>query len=158
MNASDMKDCENQVLLFFRHLDEHEYDALAALLAPDALWYRQGKILQGPAQVLDALKQRSPTMKIAHVITNLAFVERGAKDDDIRDNDNRNDTDCTIRGYMLVVRHEPGGPLAGPAPLKGIESIRSVHVKLRKIEGQWTITEMSAEDNRFDAKIQGEEI
>lgn len=177
MNSPDMKQCENQILLFFRYLDEQQYEALVALLAPDAVWHRQGKVLQGPSQVHAALMQRSLTMKIAHIITNLVFVksDKDGEGDgygiDARNSDKRNidkrdinernigerdineghTLECTIRGYMLVVRHEPGAPLDGPAPLKGIESIRSIQVRMRQMGGQWMIIEMSAEDNRFAA-------
>lgn len=167
MSPPDMKQCENQVLLFFRYLDEQQYDALVALLAPDAVWHRQGKVLQGPSEVHAALMQRSPTMKIAHIITNLVFVkcDNGGEGDnhgiDARNIDKRDinerdinechSVECIVRGYMLVVRHEPGAPLDGPAPLKGVESIRSIHIRMRQMEGQWMIVEMSAEDNRFAA-------
>lgn len=134
----DMKQCENQVMLFFRHLDERHYDALAALLAPDAVWHRQGKVLKGPAEVHAALKQRSATMKIAHIITNLAFDEYEPEH-------------CTMRAYMLVVRHEPGKELCGPSPLKGIESIRNTHVKMKRVADRWLITELNGEDIIFAA-------
>ncbi len=133
---SDMKQCENQVMLFFRHLDERHYDALAALLAPDAVWHRQGKVLKGPAEVHAALKQRSATMKIAHIITNLAFDEYEPEC-------------CKMRAYMLVVRHEASGELGGPSPLKGIESIRNMHVKMKRDADRWLITELNGEDIIF---------
>ncbi|MGH8814202.1 MAG: nuclear transport factor 2 family protein [Advenella sp.] len=133
-----MKQCESQVMHFFRSLDERRYDALADLLAPDAIWRRQGKVLTGPAQVLQALQQRSPTMKIAHIITNLVFEECETQR-------------CTIRGYMLVIRHEPGGPVQGPCPLQGIESVRNVHIQMKQVADSWLIAELSAEDTIFAA-------
>ena len=134
----DMKQCENQVMLFFRYLDECKYDALVALLAPDARWHRQGKVLEGPAQVHAALKQRSPTMKIAHVITNLASDEYDAQR-------------CSIQAYMLVVRHEPGRQVAGPVPLNGIESIRRLQIGMVQHAGHWMIARLNAEDTIFAA-------
>lgn len=137
MNAA-MKQCENQVMLFFRHLDERSYDALAALLAPDGIWRRQGKVLRGPQQVLNALQQRSPTMKITHIITNLVF--------------DKYDTQCcTMRGYMQVIRHEPGGPVQGPCPLQGIESIRNVQIQMHQVADSWLIAELCAEETIFAA-------
>ena len=129
-------ECTNQVLRFFRYLDARNYDALAALLDADAIWRRQGKVLKGPAAALEALAQRSPTMRIAHVITNLASDDCGQDR-------------CDVRGYMLVVRHEPGQALAGPAPLRGIESIRDLRVELARRGQAWLITELSAEDVLF---------
>lgn len=137
MNAA-MKQCENQVMLFFRHLDERSYSALAAVLTPDAIWRRQGKVLRGPQQVQQALQQRSPTMRIAHIITNLVF-------------DKCETQCCTIRGYMLVIRHEPDGPVQGPCPLQGIDSIRNVHIQMKRVADSWLIAELSAEETIFSA-------
>ncbi|RTZ43391.1 hypothetical protein EKL30_11035 [Candidimonas sp. SYP-B2681] len=132
----DMKQCENQVTLFFRHLDERRYDALVALLASDAVWHRQGKVLEGPSAVHAALMQRSATMKIAHIITNLVFDEYETER-------------CAMRGYMLVVRHEPGVEICKPSPLTGIESIRNMHIKMKRDAGHWLITELNGEDIIF---------
>lgn len=134
--TTEMKICENQVMLFFRHLDERQYDALAALMAPQGVWRRQGKVLTGPGQAREALARRSPTMRIAHLITNLACKQQ----DDQR---------CTVTGYMLVVRHDPGAVVAGPLPLKGIESIRDLQVSLERHGGKWLISELSAENIIF---------
>lgn len=134
--STEMKICENQVMLFFRHLDERQYEALAALIAPQGIWRRQGKVLTGPGQARAALAQRSPTMRIAHLITNLAC-------------ELKNEHQCSVRGYMLVVRHDPGSAVAGPLPLKGIESIRDLQVSLERHDGKWLISELSAEDIIF---------
>lgn len=136
---NDMKQRENLVMLFFRYLDERNYDALVALLAPDAIWHRQGKMLNGPAEVHAALTQRSTTMTIVHIITNLAFDEYETER-------------CTMRGYMLVVRHESSEALSGPSPLKRIESIRNMHVKMKREADRWFITELNSEDTVFAAE------
>jgi len=134
----DMKQCENQVMLFFRYLDECKYDALVALLAPDARWHRQGQVLEGPAQVHAALARRSPTMKIAHVITNLASDDSDAQH-------------LSMQAYMLVVRHEPGRQVAGPVLLNGIESIRRLQIGMVQHAGRWMISRLNAEDTMFAA-------
>lgn len=131
-----MKICENQVMLFFRHLDDRQYDALAALIAPHGVWRRQGKLLTGPEQARAALANRSATMRIAHLITNLACEQLDAER-------------CAMRGYMLVVRHDPGAAVTGPLPLKGVESIRDLQVQLVCHEGKWLISELSVEDIIF---------
>lgn len=128
--------CTNQVLRFFRYLDERRYDALAALLSDDAVWHRQGRELAGPAKVLDALAQRSATLRIVHIMANLMAEELDADR-------------CVMQAYMLVVRHEPGCELAAPAPLDGIESIRTMHVALRRDGSQWLITELKGDGILF---------
>ncbi|MFA7668961.1 MAG: nuclear transport factor 2 family protein [Burkholderiaceae bacterium] len=134
----DMTECGNQVMLFFRHLDERDYDALAGLLTPDAIWHRQGKQLRGPAEALQALQLRSPTMHIVHIITNLVV-------------DRIDEHDCLMRGYMLVVRHEAGQALDGPAPLDGIDSIRTIHVALKRGDTGWLINELNNDPIAFAA-------
>jgi hypothetical protein len=131
-----IKDCENQVMLFFKHLDDRQYDALIALLTPQCAWRRQGKVLATPAEALAALQQRSATMRIAHIMTNLACTAI----DEQR---------CTLHGYMLVVRHDPGKVVQGPVPLDGIESVRRVQATLERHENVWLINELSAEDILF---------
>lgn len=137
MNAV-MKQCENQIMLFFRYLDECRYDALVALLAPDAIWRRQGKVLKGPQQVRQALQQRSQTMTIAHIITNLVF-------------DDCDTRYCSIRGYMQVYRHESGEPIQRPCPLRGVESIRNIQIRMMLVADGWQIAELSAEETIFSA-------
>lgn len=121
---------------FFRYLDERRYDDLVSLLASQAVWHRQGRVLTGPQQVLTALEQRSPTMRIVHIITNLMA-------------DVLQDGHCTLRGYMLVVRHEPGSHASGPSPLEGIESIRTMVIKLERDDTQWRISELKGDDVLF---------
>lgn len=128
--------CNNQVLRFFRYLDERHYDALAALLASDAVWHRQGRILRGPAEVQAALEQRSVTMRIAHIIANLMVDELDADH-------------CIMRAYMLVIRHEPGRDQNGPSPMEGIESVRTMHIRLERTDAQWLITELKGDDILF---------
>lgn len=133
---NDMKVCENQVLRFFRYLDERRYESLAGLMAPDGIWHRQGKVLKGPAQVLAAVQSRSPTMRIAHIATSLA-VESIAADQ------------CTVHGYMLIIRHDPGVLTADPLPLHGVESVRNLLARLERRDGGWLISELSVEQTIF---------
>lgn len=131
--------CRNQVLGFFRDLDDNAYDSLVSRMAPDAVWHRQGKVLTGRGAVLDALSVRSRTMRIHHLICNLFADEVG-------------DGRCAMRGYMLVVRHDAGRPLEGPAPLSGIENIRTTHVELARVDGAWLIARMRNDEPSFDMK------
>lgn len=134
--TSNLTACGNQVFRYFRYLDERDYDALTSLLTHDAVWHRQGRILTGRAQVHEALRLRSGTMRIAHIITNLMA-------------DTLHESECAMRAYMLVVRHEPGHELVGPAPLQGIESIRTMHIKLKRDGDEWLISEMTGDGVLF---------
>lgn len=132
--------CRNQVMGFFRDLDDNAYDSLVSRMAPDAVWHRQGKVLTGREAVLQALSARSPTMRIHHLISNL-FA------------DSVEDSRCVMRGYMLVVRHDAGRVLEGPAPLSGIENIRTTHVELARVAGAWLIVRMRNDDPSFAVAI-----
>lgn len=134
--SDDVNVCTNQVMLFFRHLDDRNYDALVSLLAPDSRWHRQGKILQGPEQALEALKLRSPTMRIAHVITNLVVDTHDARS-------------CAMRGYLLVFRHDDGVVNAGPSRLDGVDSVRTMHIQSKRMGDQWLIAEIKDEGIMF---------
>jgi hypothetical protein len=128
--------CRNQVLGFFRDLDENDYESLAGRMLPDGVWHRQGKVLTGREAVRAALAQRSRTQRIHHLIVNLYA-------------DTIDGTRCTLRGYMLVVRHDEGKPLDGPAPLAGIENIRTTRVQLAWRDGTWFIADMRNDEPSF---------
>ena len=70
--------CHNQVMAFFRDLDENRYDDLVRRLAPDGVWLRQGQTLAGRDAVLAAL---APLPDPAHPPPDLqpggARLERG---------------------------------------------------------------------------------
>lgn len=53
---------------------------------------------------------------------------------------------------MLVVRHDSGAALSGPAPLTGIDSIRTTHIELARHDGAWLITRMANDDPGFSAQ------
>lgn len=138
MSGDILGACTNQVMAFFRDLDESDYASLAQRLAPDGVWHRQGKVLRGRDEVRQALALRSPTQRIHHLIVNLAA-------------DACEPRRCALRGYMLVVRHDSGAPLAGPAPLRGIENIRTTRVELERRDGQWLITLLRNDEPSFAA-------
>jgi hypothetical protein len=124
------------VIRFFRHLDEGNYRALAALLHPQGVWHRQGAELRGEAQVIDALAKRSPTRRIVHLLTNLVA-------------DMPEDGNAEVTGYMLVVMHEAGVKLTGPAPLAGIESIRMIRARLSHTKQGWRVERMASDPALF---------
>ncbi|ARP88886.1 hypothetical protein CAL14_00045 [Bordetella genomosp. 9] len=130
--------CRNQVLGFFRDLDDNDYASLVRRMTPDGVWHRQGKVLEGREAVLSALATRSPTMRIHHLICNL-FADRADA------------AHCAMRAYMLVVRHDAGRALAGPAPLTGIENIRTTHIELARADGGWLIAQMRNDEPSFAA-------
>lgn len=128
--------CSNQWLLFYRYLDERDYAALLETLSEEVVWERQGKQLQGKDAVLAALQQRSPTMRIHHLLCNVVVTHADA-------------AHCRLSAYMLVLRHEAGVALPGPAPLRGIESVRGTHVEFARLGQAWRITRLYNDDISF---------
>ena len=134
----DMAEAVSAVVQFYRHLDDRNVAGLTALMQPDGVWHRQGAALVGEAAIAAALARRSPTMRIHHLLTNTFAVPAGADG-------------ASFTAYMLVVRHEPGGPLAGPAPLSGIENIRTIRASLRHTAQGWRIASMQGDPPSFAA-------
>lgn len=59
------------ILYFFKALDERRYEDLVALFGENGTWHRQGKLLNGADEVLDALKARSQDLTTVHCISNI---------------------------------------------------------------------------------------
>ncbi|WP_375688433.1 nuclear transport factor 2 family protein [Pseudooceanicola sp. LIPI14-2-Ac024] len=120
---------------FFRHLDDSDYEALASLL--DGEWHRQGKVLTGRDAVLAALSTRSPTRRIHHLLTNICGEDRGG--------------DVALTAYMLVVQHDAGTPIDGPAPLAGLASIRTLRARAAGTPDGWRIRWLKSDPPTFAA-------
>lgn len=125
------------VTRFYRHLDESNYEALADLMHPEGVWYRQGKELRSRDAIVTAMSDRSPTRRIHHLLTNV-FAEL--------EGDGRA---AEVTGYMLVVRHESGRVQEGPAPLEGIENIRTIRARLRETPSGWRIERLRSDPPSF---------
>ncbi|ALM87028.1 hypothetical protein ASB57_16220 [Bordetella sp. N] len=130
--------CHNQVMAFYRDLDDSRYEALADRLAPGAAWHRQGKVLNSRQAVLDALAPRSKTQRIHHLIVNLLA-------------DSVDDGHCRMRAYMLVLRHDSGSAPQGPSPLTGFENVRTMYIDLARVGDAWLIKEMRGDEPTFAA-------
>ncbi|MFJ1301647.1 nuclear transport factor 2 family protein [Pseudomonadota bacterium AL_CKDN230030165-1A_HGKHYDSX7] len=67
------------VLAFFSALDQRRHEEVAALMAADGVWHRQGQALVGPSAVAAALAERDPARETAHIVTNLHAVSEGGR-------------------------------------------------------------------------------
>lgn len=121
---------------FFRHLDDSDYEALAGLL--DGEWHRQGKVLASRDAVLEALAGRSATRRIHHLLTNICG--------EVRD-----DGSVDLTAYMMVVQHDAGQPLDGPAPFAGFSNIRTVRARAAAMAGGWRVTWLRSDPPTFAA-------
>ena len=125
--------CQKAVLEFFRCLDESDYPGLLARLHPDAIWSRQGTDLKGAQQVMEAMNERSATLRIHHLLMN------------IRVHCPSDGASANLFGYLVVFRHDDGAAITGAAPLKGVSTISTCTAELRPVEGTWKIYRMANE-------------
>ncbi|MGR3372649.1 nuclear transport factor 2 family protein [Pseudooceanicola nanhaiensis] len=123
---------------FFRHLDDGDYESLAGLL--DGEWHRQGRVLTTREGVMEALAARSQTRRIHHLLTNVCGQEVA-------------DGTIALTAYMLVVQHDSGTYLDGPAPLEGITSIRTLRARAVATEDGWRIRWLKSDPPSFAAGL-----
>jgi ketosteroid isomerase-like protein len=120
--------CQQSVHRFYAALDASDYEAVAACMAPDGVWHRQGKALTGPDQVRTALADRPAGRVTAHLVQNLVI--------DLED-----ERSATARYFSLVYRHDGGGGESGPAPLGQPLSISAYADRMRRDGDRWLVVE-----------------
>jgi hypothetical protein len=117
---------------FFRYLDDGDYDRLAAMMAADGVWHRQGKMLRGPAMVLEAMKARPAGVITRHLVSNL-LVDVAAPDH------------AEVSCYITVYAHTGETKPDQPAPLELPLQIGTYRIKLtRAAQGGARIAEITA--------------
>ncbi len=121
---------DQTILAMFDHLDERRYDALLGLMAPHAVWHRQGQRLQGHGQILAALQQRSDTQRIRHLVTNL--LQRSLSADE-----------AEFSHYMTALKFDDGKPHVGPVAISGPFRMSLVSTRLQRLDGDWRVAEQA---------------
>lgn len=129
-SAADQVECMSVVNQFFRNLDLRDYAGIVALMAPDGEWHRQGKVLKAGQMVIDTLNERSPTMVIVHMLTNMFCETKG-------------DT-ATVHCYMTAYRHDDGKPVDGAAPLSPPASMARIESQMVRLQGKWRVKKSSS--------------
>ncbi len=114
---------------FYYYLDERRYEDLAAMVAPDGVWFRQGQELRGPAAVLKALSQRSPEMSIRHVMAN------GFADIDAQGEAAAQICQTVYKGPAV-----PGEVPVAPGPV----AVSDVSARLRRTAAGWQVVSLRA--------------
>lgn len=114
---------------FFGAIDQHRYEDVAALMAKDGVWHRQGKVLAGRDAVLEAMRQRNTAMATAHLVTNL-IIERSAGG-------------ATLTFHGVGLGYE--GPKGRPYPIVGPAQIARYVADCVQEDGAWKIAKMSNE-------------
>ena len=119
---------QQAVLRFYAALDRSDYEGVASGMAPDGVWHRQGKALQGPDAVRAALQERPAGRVTAHLVQNLVIELEG-------------EDEASARYLTLVYRHDGAADAEGPAPLGTPLSIAAGTDRLRRQDGAWLVVE-----------------
>jgi hypothetical protein len=113
----------------FYFLDQADYPKLAALFTPQGTWTRQGELLSGHAQILNALSKRPTTQRIRHVISN-TFLSATEP------------TSATLTAYMTAYRFDNGTHTTGAVTISRPFRLSVVHAKLEAADGSWRVAEL----------------
>jgi hypothetical protein len=113
----------------FYFLDQADYPKLAALFTPQGTWKRQGELLAGHAQILNALSKRPTTQRIRHVISNtFLFASEPAK--------------ASLTAYMTAYRFDDGSHTTGSVTISRPFRLSVVHAKMEATDGGWRVAEL----------------
>lgn len=121
--------CTQLAHQLFYYLDEARYADLVALFGATGKWHRQGEILVGPEQIMQALLKRPATQRVRHIVSN-SLIESQA-DDLVRHV-------C----YMTAYRFDDGATHAGPVPISRPFRLSVVRSTMRRTGTGWNIDEM----------------
>jgi hypothetical protein len=113
----------------FYYLDQADYPKLAALFTPQGTWTRQGELLSGHAQILNALSKRPTTQRIRHVISN-TFISATEP------------ASATLTAYMTAYRFDDGSHTTGAVTISRPFRLSVVHAKLEVTDGDWRVAEL----------------
>ena len=127
---ADRLDIERLIYRFFLFLDERRYADLSGLMAPDGVWHRQGKVLRGPGDVMDALKLRPGGATTRHLITNVVV--------DVTDSAR---AEATF--YLAVFFHGADVPPKLPVPIELPRHISIFNAKLARGASGWSVADLS---------------
>lgn len=119
--AEDVVQLTHLLHLFFFHLDERRYEALARMFLPQARWLRQGQWVQGQAAILQALQARPATMRVRHLVCNVVATASSADE-------------AQVDAYLTAYRQVQGQPPA-------LFSINRVDNVFRRQSGGWMLAE-----------------
>jgi len=116
--------CERLVIASYSLMDHGDYDGCAALFAPDALWVRGGKPVEGREAIRQSLDQRPASHATRHIVTNV-LVRRVSEDE------------ASATALFVPLR----GPI-GPEGLCGapkVDAVGDLFYTFAKVEGEWKI-------------------
>ena len=115
---------------FFNDFDERRYARMTPCFAADGEWHRRGKVWVGPDGVMQALRERTETLRTRHVITNLHVTPDGA-----------GGADFVL--YLTAYMHDDGKGAPPPVRIAGPAMLIVVEGRLRETAEGWRIARMA---------------
>lgn len=125
-----LPDCVQLIHQMFYFLDESKYEQLVALFTPNGSLHRQGELLIGHDQIMQAMVKRATTQRIRHVISN-AFIESQTKEL------------VRLVAYMTAYRFDDGVMHKGPVEINRPFRISIVRAAMQQTGEAWKIVEMT---------------
>jgi uncharacterized protein (TIGR02246 family) len=135
MDTLDYVECQRVLYRFVHALDTGDFEAVAATMAEDGVWFRQGERLEGRAAIVSALNKRGPAVLTRHLVTNIVVESTGPDSAVSR---------CTV----LVFRNEAGAP--PPVSMDLPRTVSDYEDRFVRRNGRWEIIERRS--NRIFAK------
>ncbi len=126
MDTLDYVECQRVLYRFVRALDEGKFDEVAATMADDGVWHRQGEVLKGRAAVVAALNKRGPAVLTRHMVTNIVIESTGPDS-------------ALSRCTTLVYRSEAS--TAPPVKMDLPRSVADYEDRFVRRNGRWEIFE-----------------
>ena len=114
----------------FYCLDESRYAQLVGLFMPHGTLHRQGELLTGHGQIMQAMVKRSSTQRIRHVISN-GFIESQAAGL------------AHVVAYMTAYRFDDGTLHSGPVEISRPFRMSIVRASLQQTDNTWKIASMA---------------
>jgi len=125
-------DAEQLIVRLYNALDAHEPEKIGRCFAPDGVWHRQGKALQGPVAVIRETSERPKTRTTQHVLSNFDMEM------DHRDG-------FQVRYYLTVFRHDATEVATDPVPVSMPFALLRSRASLVNHEGALLIAELTSQ-------------
>ena len=122
--------CTQVMHEMFHALDTANYERLVKTFVPDGTLLRQGELLQGRNQIMNAMQKRSTTQRIRHVISN-TFIDSQAAGL------------MHLVAYMTAYRFDDGTLHTGPVAISRPFRMSIVHASMRPQDDSWQIAAMT---------------
>jgi hypothetical protein len=128
--AQYLPECTQLTHQLFFCLDEAKYAQLVSLFEDNGIWHRQGEVLTGHEQILQAMAKRPSTQRIRHIITN-CFIESQLHGV------------ANLVAYMVAYRFDDGTIRSGPVEISRPLRLSLVRAAMRQTGDTWKIVELS---------------